>query len=730
MTERRIPTSPVAVFAMACLLAGLGGCGSRDSVERVFFRSVDWARAAESGDDTAVTAEWPHYTRGLDRRFVVQRPPTIAEKWIKKIRVDKNGQVRFSAHAKIGDVGQKVVFAARNRLDADTEWRVLPSRVESIQARGNGSSKVVSSFIDAGSGNAGKTLQFEVAGYVESEQLYQVDISPHLRLPPHARLEFAAAVIAADDALELVEYAVQVCPNETGDAGCEEVVLGNAKPDPWSSPWTDLFFDLSPWAGREVQLRVVSRDGAAETKAEAKSFIPVIANPIVYGRESSERRPSVLLISLDTLRADHLGCYGYRRETSPYIDSAFAGAGTVFESSYSAATTTLSSHMTMMTGVRPCVHGMTASSISLNPNVDILAEHMRDADYATIAFTENAWVGAEFGFARGMDRYVEDKALEKDSSEAGVRQTFDRAIAWLRRHAGTEFFMFLHTYEIHHPYDPPDEYSDLYRSDPDDEAFSKRSLSKWAPVLYDREIRFVDDQLRRLDAELERLGIADDTIVIITSDHGDEFLDHDNLGHGRHLYDDVLRVPLIVRGPGVPRGRRIDTPVGSIDLMSTILSLSNVNVPGTTAGRDLSLLWGNTSDDEPGEAVDWVERPLFAETHSPYGLDANGRLVRVEPFSYSVRLGRWSAMRYREKDGWRIELYDDSNDPGQQENLSPDPPALAADAIALLEGYEASCSRGVRRLATLNRSTRQKAPEQVPIDPERAEKLRALGYLR
>ena len=234
---------------------------------------------------------------------------------------------------------------------------------------------------------------------------------------------------------------------------------------------------------------------------------------------------------------------------------------------------------------------------------------------------------------------------------------------------------------------------------------------------YDREIRYVDDELRELIATLEATGNADDTIVVLTSDHGEEFLEHGLRSHGGHLYEESVRVPLLIRGPGIPAGQRVATPVAMADLMPTLLELFDLPAPADREARSLLPLARGA---DPSA---FAGRPIYSEGLVKYQAGSEG-VRRFDPPIHAVSVGQRKLVRDREQGEVRYELYDLAADPLERRNLFGEERANASDLKALLERYPAEQEARRRRLAG-----EAPAEEAPPIDPERERKLRALGYL-
>ncbi len=322
------------------------------------------------------------------------------------------------------------------------------------------------------------------------------------------------------------------------------------------------------------------------------------------GDAGDERPRNVILVCMDTVRADHLGCYGYERETTPALD-ALAERSIVFEDASATACWTKPSVPSFLTGTYPIQHGVYSGSSRdeagthsdvLPEDATTLAEAFRSAGYATAAFVKNAQLRRGLGFEQGFDEYVD---------EAGdAREIRWRARDWLDDHDGEQpFFLYLHFLDAHWPYPVPDEYATRWTGAEQAALFrgkdwrglrtaindGERELSSAERAgligLYDGALRFIDDQLALLLADLERRGLVEDTVVCVISDHGEEFLEHGRIGHGHGLYEGLLRVPWILHVPG-EAAKRVTNAVSLTDVFPTLLSAARVAQTGTDVGVD------------------------------------------------------------------------------------------------------------------------------------------------
>jgi arylsulfatase A-like enzyme len=323
------------------------------------------------------------------------------------------------------------------------------------------------------------------------------------------------------------------------------------------------------------------------------------------------RDANLVVIGIDTLRADHLGCYGYPRPTSPRLD-ALSREGVLFTTAISPSPWTLPAFASMFTGLLPSSHrageGWWFERTRLDPSFVTLAEVLRGTGYRTGSFVSNGFVSPDTGVADGFE--------ETRVWFSGKGAT-PAAIAWLDTHAAERFFLFLHIVEPHHPYSPPEEHAApfLDRSyegligtsfgeapDPDwTDADRQRIID-----LYDGEVSFADALVGDVLDKLAQLGVDDDTIVVVTADHGEELFERGTIGHGHSLYDELLRVPLIIRWPGREPHGRVEQQVRTMDLFPTLLDALGLPVPPGLDGVSLLPL-ARGEPQEPGSATALAE---------------------------------------------------------------------------------------------------------------------------
>jgi len=425
----------------------------------------------------------------------------------------------------------------------------------------------------------------------------------------------------------------------------------------------------------------------------------------------NERLPSVLLISIDTLRADHLSCYGYERETSPHLD-AFSQDAALFENAYVQAPFTLSSHMSIFTSLFPASHDVDEGR-KLSPRLPLVTEILRDAGYTTIAFYGGYWLDPTYGFGRGFDRYE-----QHHNGEEGRDKVFP-ALAGI---AATDkpFFLFFHLMDVHcgklgtkgdPVYNTPPAYRDFFLPHPevDTTRYLARDIFEDRISLaekdrenvvaqYDGGILYADRIVDQVLQSLKELGLYEPTLIIITSDHGESLGDHGTFnGHGL-FWENGLRVPLLVKLPSCHsrrtewRGKRILDRVQSVDIAPTILSVAGLPVPASFQGQSL--------------------------------LTAGDRLVLAQRLHRKPGVTALIDGPYKLVGGLNWRLFDLVSDPKEIRPLQAERP----DLVRMMRGKFRVLSRELQNTRGLLGA--DEGDTTVTLDQDTREKLQALGYLK
>ncbi len=447
------------------------------------------------------------------------------------------------------------------------------------------------------------------------------------------------------------------------------------------------------------------------------------------------RPPNILFVSIDSLRYDHVGCYGYPFPTSPTIDR-LAREGVRFQNALSSTSWTLPAHAAMFTGLSDSTHGLVDNGLRLDPKHRTLAEELSKAGYRTAGFYGGPYLHPVFGLGDGFDVYescmtqvpdgLSDEQMRMESRRPDGKthddvtspRTLEKVAKWAADAPRDKpYFLFVHLWDVHYDFIAPPEYVALFDPDyagtldgvnfmqntsirPKMDARDFRHLM----ALYDAEIRYTDDHLGRMLEALKERGLLENTVVVVTADHGEEFLDHGRKGHQHSLFEELVRVPLVVHWPGqIQAGATVDTQVRSIDLMPTLLAITGVRDVPAMAGRDLRpLLAGQTLP----------ERPALMELH------ADGRQYAA------LRTNDYKTISWGLKPTGEPlpELsFDLSADPREQRPIYPkDSPRCVAGLAALKE---------LRTHAVELRARIGTSAKSIDIDAEMAKRLGELGYL-
>jgi arylsulfatase A-like enzyme len=463
-----------------------------------------------------------------------------------------------------------------------------------------------------------------------------------------------------------------------------------------------------------------------KTKGQKPHFAYWV-NPVIYRADNEDK--NVILISIDTLRADHLGCYGYNKNTSPHIDS-LASEGALFMKPFACSPWTLPSHVSIMTSLYGINHQVYYSEEKIAPSILTLADVLRKNHFFSSAFTGGGFVSANYGFAKGFDTYYEGRGgvFHMNSAEL-IYESFSN---WIDQNRGKRFFLFLHTYQPHNPYVCPHPYNSLfldenakwkhvnllgylggkpgiYKKLPDNER-------KNAIGLYDGEIRYLDENLiGPLISKLKETGLYEKTMIIFTSDHGEEFFDHGAWDHGHSLYNESIRVPLIIKFPDDKyKGLKITSAVSLVDIMPTILKEMKIDCSDLIMdGKNLFPLLNGKENKDRTFLSDIGTNIL--DSHIPQKISMNTgnyKLILNKEFSQED-LSFFLAPPPRKA---QIELFDLLNDPMEKNNISDKNPSLSNDILQKIE--------------CLYSQAKKRKSEKTDIDEKLKEQLKALGYIR
>jgi len=494
--------------------------------------------------------------------------------------------------------------------------------------------------------------------------------------------------------------------------------------------WVDASLDLADLAGSTARFILTAdtvTDAEQETGSDAPppfTWSPVWSSPILYSTAPRKRdgRPNLVLISLDTLRADHLGCYGYRKSTSPNIDR-FAKSAVLFEYAIAPSPWTTPSHASVFTGLHPSVHGA-GRYIYEDPYYDYpveereitLAELARQHGYLTAAYTEGAYVGAALGFAQGYELYSDKRARPSVCAE----ETFGSALRWVKAYGNLPFLLFIHTYEPHVPYAPPRRFAEMFDADFTDtggawplEARSQADRAR-CEAWYDGEIAYTDKVVGGFLAELEQLNLLEDTVIILFSDHGEGFWEHGRCGHGHTLYEEVLRVPLIVRlsGASPPTGR-VSREVSLTDVYATCTELLGIDHENPPDCISLLPLINQTS-----AGTRYEREAIVSELSRRDKEEKTGNLRSWRMFSIRTDDEKYISSELDQTE----ELYDLRNDPGETNNIAP-------ENQHRLEHYAELRERFLATVAVNRPPLSATGPRARTVTEEERLQFKAIGYL-
>lgn len=440
--------------------------------------------------------------------------------------------------------------------------------------------------------------------------------------------------------------------------------------------------------------------------------LALVAGGIACDGRSAPR--AIVLVVVDTLRPDHMSLYGYERPTTPELED-WAEEGVVYERAFTTAPWTLPGIGSIFTGLLPSGHGGGRVRFDagehrvsgMREGIPTLMNYLQEAGWSTGGLANAPYINDGFGFDRGFDRYDWQGASDSDVRTADV--TVDRALDWVDERGDEPFFLFVHLFDPHRHYDAPepfrgvytdrfaDRYGDTLATLESRERAESELHWEFIEAAYDEEVAFVDHEVARLLEGLRDRGLWRESLVVLTADHGEAMDEHDTPGHGRTLYDEVLRVPFVVWGPGVSPGRR-DDPVSTVDIAPTLLAAAGVD-PDRTEPRmaGVSLLDNLTA----GEPL--PERMLFAERI----FNATRELKAVI---------RWPYKAIIDPDSEERELYDLSRDPDERRDLWGQRSDEFYDFLSAMQ--------------RLRQAEREAQAELQDLDPEIAKSLRALGYVR
>jgi arylsulfatase A-like enzyme len=548
-----------------------------------------------------------------------------------------------------------------------------------------------------------------------------------LRLPPESRITIEE--IATSDpraglriSLQLEGEGEQVLADILGATGRREMAL------PGKESWPIARISFGALAQSDSS---AAADGILLIRPVIESVLPELAaDPGGAAGRRGVSSTNIIIYMTDAMRADHLGCYGYDRPTSPRID-AFAAEAMLFENAIAQAPWTSSSVSSMLTGVYPNTHHVTQPQHALPASLATMGEILNDAGFMTAAFITNALAGEDFGLARGFTKHrllkaSEHRLLKASVDRRSVHELSDRVneevFSWLdgREDDGRPLFLYVHTTDTHAPYTPPLEFArkfldaKMLRDLDMPEGTPLVAVPKNPPArpsvevligLYDAEIAFNDHNFGKFLAGLRDRGLYNDSLIIFLSDHGEEFYEHGGWQHMKALYAESLNIPFIVKLPGATPSRRGRAGVlaQQVDVLPTVLTFLGLDIPPQAEGRDLIAALDRSDGGRPARGFSYFDR---RSRKGVSVVDGDWKMIQVRPQALS---------EYRHKPLPPPELYNITRDPGEKVDVVADHPEVLGYLRGVLRSHESANTEFVVR--------------ESDIDDELRREMKALGYL-
>ncbi len=417
-------------------------------------------------------------------------------------------------------------------------------------------------------------------------------------------------------------------------------------------------------------------------RSDLKDYGLALTAPRLYPAPP-DPRPSIIFILIDALRADHLGAYGYSRETSPNLDE-LARSGSIFMNTMSASSFTVTSLSSMFTGLWPWEHrSLFASNLILSDEITTLAERMREAGYQTAGFSATYFRLSDFNLDRGFELFNEDCDARFFINDAEC--VTEKATNWLDRDGEEPFFLYLHYVSTHAPYYPPAQYQKIFSSGlkrpkgtvgmGDIQPFGdnrqwyqiprapRPDELDWLVSQYDGEIRYADTEIGKLLARVSELGLRDKTLILVTGDHGEAFFEHQKMDHTEENHWQVMHIPLILSGPGIPVGKKIEPLIRSVDFAPFLLEYGKAGMLSGISGKSLE--------------------PLLTGTESEQRIGYSIRYYNLKKYQIAAVQWPYNFLIWRPADK-KIELYNLEDDSAAQKNLADQSSDLVRRFFSLL----------------------------------------------
>jgi arylsulfatase A-like enzyme len=507
-----------------------------------------------------------------------------------------------------------------------------------------------------------------------------------------------------------------------------------------SGEWLDQDVDISSYGGRTIKL-------IFETISEKAGAVALWANPLLT-TNLPKKRPNILIYMIDTERADHSSAYGYARDTTPFLKKLGA-KGLVFEDSQVQATWTKPSTASLLTSLYSFSHGIIHDFDTIPKGATTLAEQLRAAGYVTASVVANPFAGRITGLQRGFDYVAEWAAVQRYRSDAEDRATDSAAVnkivfPWLERHSDEPFFLYAHATDPHAPYRPPAGFEEKFANPTETPEFNRVYQSLGGKVRYGGGIvisragclqrgvnpdRFIQKAIDRYDGEilhndwsleqlankLKQLGVLDNTLIVVVSDHGEEFWEHGWTAHGHSLYQELTRGVLVMWNPQlIPRPARVSEPVQLIDVMPTVLDLIGIKIPDVVQGQSLAPFAKGQRFQRRGAVI--MSRYAHPDS-SPNGIPEN----RTDTVALLDA-------------GWKLIYRDKAKEVGMPTVEMYDHRTDRADTINIATKHPQELGRMMTEIAKWMEAEKQVKSflgrgAKATMDPKTLEKLRSLGYI-
>jgi arylsulfatase A-like enzyme len=619
---------------------------------------------------------------------------------------------RFDIHAHRPADGQPLLLMPTDGLDdlvAIRSIELIPKKVDFPQA--------------AGRQTIGKREEYRNALYAHSPSSLAYEVN----VPKDGRLRFGIGTTEKNSPIvfRVLADSKELYSKTLADAGV----------------WEDADVDLASYAGRNVKL-------VFQTNATHEGAVGLWANPLLT-TNAPGNRPNVIVYMIDTLRADHTSLYGYARDTTPFLKKLGA-QGMVFDDCQVQATWTKPSVASLLTSLYSFTHGIVHDDDTIPAGATTLAGQLRAAGYVTASVLANPLAGRITGLQRGFDYVSEWQAVERYLSETEDRATDSAAVnkvvfPWLERHRDEPFFLYAHSTDPHAPYRPPAGFEEKFANPAESPEFNRdfkklkelalshggfgisRALCAQGGVdpnrfiqravdRYDGKILHNDWSLQQLVGKLKQLGILDNTLIVVVSDHGEEFWEHGWTGHGQSLYQELAHGVLLMWNPKlIPRPGRVGEPVQSIDVMPTVLDLLGLKIPDAVEGQSLAPF----AKGQPFQRRGPVMTSRFAHPYEQRNeLDPENHIDSI-----ALLDATWKLI-YREKGKEvglnRVELYDRRADRVDAKDVAAQHPRETSQMMTEI-GKWIDQQKQIRR--ALGQGTK------ATLDRQTLDQLRSLGYL-